>query len=234
MSDVIEVLCPDCQSSIPLEDVNVANDIALCRKCSRRFSFAEAVQQQEIEKPVDLTHPPRGVWCKRTRDGFELGSSTRSPAAFFLVPFMVVWSGGSLGGIYGTQISRGDFSLGQSLFGLPFLLGTLVFGSLALMTVCGKFCIRADGRKGELFAGVGPIGYRKKFRWDEVKDIRIQTKRTAKGGEYQQILIDADKPVTIFNLTDTRRNFFLGALRQLYREFFPATRAVPPKISEAA
>ena len=233
MSDSLEVVCPRCRSDVPLEDVNVANDIALCRKCAYDFSFAEAINQAESE-PVDLTKPPKGVWYKRTSNGFELGSSTRSAAAFFLVPFMMVWSGGSLGGIYGSQIAKGDFNLGMSLFGLPFLFGTILFGSIAVMTVCGKFVVRAEGCDGELFVGAAGIGYRKKFRWDEVKDIRIETKRGAKGREYQQILIDAGSPVTIGNVPDSRLNFFFGALCQLRRDFFPPQRAVPPKVSEAA
>jgi len=44
-----------------------------------------------------------------------------------VIPHVVVTSK-SLGGIYGSQIMKGKFVLGQSLFGIPFLLGTLVFG----------------------------------------------------------------------------------------------------------
>src|SRR5687767_8011351 len=113
--------CPKCETEIPLEDINVAQDIALCRKCAESFSFAELAQDEAIPE-VDLNHPPKGMWFNRTPDGFELGSSTRSGVAFFLVPFMCLWSGGSLGGIYGSQIVKGDFNLAMSLFGLPFLL----------------------------------------------------------------------------------------------------------------
>ena len=38
---------------------------------------------------------------------------------------MLIWSGGSLGGIYGTQIANQEFSLLQSLFGIPFIIGTI-------------------------------------------------------------------------------------------------------------
>jgi len=234
VSDAIEVVCPDCGASIPLEDVNVANDIALCRTCASSFSFAAVVQPDNYDGDVDLTQPPKGVWYERTPDGFELGSSTRSAAAFFLVPFMLVWAGGSLGGIYGSQIARGDFSLGQSLFGLPFLFGTVLFGSFTIMTVCGKVVVSAEGRDGQFFIGTGSIGFRKKFRWDEVKDIRVELKRGARGQEYQQILIDADTPIAVPNVAGSRLAFLVAALRQLRREFFPAARPVPPKISEAA
>lgn len=234
MKGSLEVVCPKCQSDIPLEDVNVANDIALCRKCNQTFTFAQAVREEENPAPVDLDRPPKGVWYRRTPNGFELGCSTRSAAAFFLVPFMLVWSGGSLGGIYGSQIAKGDFNLGMSLFGLPFLFGTILFGSFAIMTVCGKFCIRADGPNGEVFAGAGSIGYRKRFKWDAVKDIRIETKHTSKGGEYKQIVIDADTPVTIPNLTEGRVSFMLGALRQLRADFFPLAQGRPPRVGKAA
>lgn len=232
MSDSLEVVCPRCHGDIPLEDINVANDIALCRKCAYNFSFAEAVQQN-VEY-VDLNKPPKGIWYKRTPDGFELGCSTRSAIAFFLVPFMAVWSGFSIGGIYGTQIAKGHFSLGQSLFGIPFLIGTIIFGSIAVMSVCGKFCVRAEGKDGEVFIGAGPVGYRKKFRWDQVRDIRTQIKRGSEGNQYEQILIDADSPIGIPNIPNSRFSFMLNALRQLRREFFPAPNAIPPKISEVA
>jgi hypothetical protein len=233
MNESLEVVCPECSGEIPLEDVNVATDIALCRNCSKSFSFAEAMQAQN-DAPVDLTRPPKGVWYKRTPNGFELGSSTKSAVAFFLVPFMIVWAGGSIGGIYGSQIAKGDFSLTQSLFGVPFLFGTILFGSIAVMTVCGKLVVRAEGPEGELFIGAGPVGYRKKFSWTDVKDIRLEHKQSAKGRDYQQIIIDAESPLSIPNLNDARASFFVGALRQLRRDFFPPPKAVPPKISEVA
>ena len=211
----------------------MANDIALCRKCAYNFSFADALSDSDLE-PVDLSKPPKGVWYKRLPNGFELGSSTRSAAAFFLVPFMLVWSGFSLGGIYGTQITKGHFNLGMSLFGVPFLLGTILFGSIAIMTVCGKFCVRAEGNDGEVFVGVGALGYRKKFRWDQVRDIRLETKRNSDGGSYRQLLIDADDPVKIPNLKSSRMTFLVAALRQLRRDFFAPARTIPPKVREVA
>ena len=96
------------------------------------------------------------------------GGDDESPAAFFLVPFMCVWSGGSLGGIYGSRIARGQFNLEASLFGIPFVLGTLLFGSIAVMSLCGKAVVRVRGDEGVVFVGVGAIGWRRRFRWGEV------------------------------------------------------------------
>jgi hypothetical protein len=233
MSDLLQVVCPKCDGDIPLDDVNVANDIALCRKCEHNFSFSQAIAEAGVED-VDLNSPPKGVWFTRTANGFELGSSTRSAIALFLIPFMFLWSGGSLGGLYGSQISKGDFSLFQSLFGLPFLFGTVVLGVFTIMTICGKFCVRAEGNCGEVFLGTGRIGYRKKFRWDQVKDIRIETKRSAKGRSYKQLVIDADSRIVIPSISESRLGFLFAALRQLHRDLFQTAGRVPPKVSEVA
>jgi len=235
MSESLEVVCPKCHSGIPLGDVNVANDLALCRQCGHSFSFADALEEQKADT-VDLTNPPKGMWFTRTMTGFELGASTRSPAAFFLVPFMLVWSGFSLGGIYGTQIAKGHFNLGMSLFGLPFLFGTILFGSIAIMTVCGKFCVRAMSNQGEVFVGVGPIGYRKRFQWDQVKSISVKTRRGSNDSLYRQIVIDADTSIGIPSVSGSRVDYFLAALRKLRRDFFPAapSSALPPRIADVA
>ena len=216
--------CPKCQAEIPLADVNVAKDMALCRKCDESLSFAELVQEDEANPELDLNHPPKGMWFNRTPSGFELGSSTRSGAAFFLVPFVCFWSGGSMGGIYGSQIIKGDFNLTMSLFGLPFLLGSVVLGAITIMCVCGKVCVRRDGMDGEVFAGVGSIGFRKRFKWDEVKSIRQVTKIGSKGRHYKQLCLQTDRPISIAShLRKDRMDFFFGALRQLHQETLPVS-----------
>jgi hypothetical protein len=61
--------------------------------------------------PVDLDDPPRGAWYQVEFNGFVVGATTRHPIPLFLVPFMCVWSGGSLGGIYGSEFVHGTFDL---------------------------------------------------------------------------------------------------------------------------
>jgi hypothetical protein len=105
-----------------------------------------------------------------------IGATTRSPIAFFLVPFMLVWSGGSLGGIYGTQILVGEFDMFKSLFGIPFSLGYLIFWSLAIMTIWAKVEVILDNKGGEIFTGIGSLGITNQFLWNEVS--RTNEKQT--------------------------------------------------------
>jgi len=133
--------CPSCSRSLPLDDVNVALDVILCRTCARTFSFADLLAGSiGPGREVDPANPPRGAWFVPTFDGFEVGASTRTPFALFLVPFMCVF-GNSVAGIYGRQIASGRFELGLSLFGIPIVFATLILGSIAVMSTCGKVVV---------------------------------------------------------------------------------------------
>jgi hypothetical protein len=212
-----KISCPKCRSEIPLDDVNVATDIALCRNCGQTWSYADLIGDNMAD--VDLMNPPKGSWYREQPPRrFEIGSSTRSPSAFFLVPFMCVWSGFSLGGIYGSQFTKGHFELGQSLFGIPFILGTLLFGSIAVMSVCGKITVAVDDDEGILFMGVGPIGWRRRFNWRKVTAIKC-TESYNRRSVSQQITFEGEKRLNFgSNLKDERLDFMLGALRKKWRE----------------
>jgi hypothetical protein len=211
-----KAICPKCHTEIPLEDVNVSTDLALCRQCGQTWSYADLVQDSQIPD-FNTMVPPSGAWFREIPpDGFETGVSTRSAIAFFLVPFMCVWSGFSLGGIYGTQFTKKHFSLGQSLFGIPFILGTLLFGSIAVMSVCGKTVVRVRGDDGVVFTGVGPVGW---LNWRKVSAIRRTEKYGNRGSVSQQITLEGEKRLNFAaGVRDERLDFMLAVLRKKWRE----------------
>lgn len=211
----MNIACPACRSEIPLEDVNVASDLALCRRCEKPHSYAELLEQRELG-PIDLNHPPKGMWLLRKPNGFELGLSTRSVAAVFLVPFTLVWGGGSMGGIYGSQIAKGQFELLPSLFGIPFFLGTLVLLFFTLMTLSGKQVLRVDHSGAEIFTGIGRFGWRRRFQWHEIKRVLITTHRTSKGNTSRQLTLEGDRHYQLgFGQRDERLHYALAFLRPL-------------------
>jgi hypothetical protein len=145
-----------------------------------------------------------------------VGATTRSPAAFFIVPFMCVWSGFSLGGIYVTQIISGKFDLVSSLFGIPFLIGTIIFGTLALMTVCGKVEVTI-GRNSSVFIGIGSLGWSRRFDWLTIKSIREEvTKTQYPGSSGAAIVLEGARRLKFGGgLNEERRYFILSALKYL-------------------
>ena len=145
--------CPNCQMEVANDNINIQSDMGKCQTCNHLFRVSEhwgmsiTIHFMVFDRPAfvfDLNQPPKGAWYKNNMQEIRLGATLRSPIAFFLVPFMLIWSGGSLGGIYGTQIAKQQFSLLQSLFGIPFLLGTLFFGFMTLMMTFGKVELSID------------------------------------------------------------------------------------------
>ncbi len=181
----MELHCPDCGLPIPTSEVAPSAGLAVCRSCDKTFGLEACQTAAPIGSrfhPLP-TDPPKGVTVEELMDGFRLTLTTRNGAAFFLIPFMIVWSGFSLGGIYGTQIYKGEFDLGQSLFGIPFVLGTLLFGSIALMSAFGKVVLEV--RNGVLLHRVGFLGlyWTRRRDWNAFDRAELEeSTRRGKGG----------------------------------------------------
>lgn len=172
--------CPLCQSAIPADDVNVATDLALCRSCGNITSFSLVSGSSEISLDA-AADPPRWVKLERDFAGETVITYKKlSPVLLFLIPFTALWSGFSMWGIYGTQLTKGEFDPGQSLFGLPFLFGTVVLLSIIAFLVGGKWRIRLQQGQGTVFVGVGPLGWTRTFAYNRdtlvslcMTDVRI-------------------------------------------------------------
>lgn len=161
-----EFRCPLCQSVIAADDVNVATDLALCRSCGRTSSFSAVSGSSEISLD-SVNSPPR--WIKAEKDfrgGMTIVYRRISPVLLFFIPFTAFWSGLSMWGIYGTQFRKGEFDLGQSLFGLPFLLGTIVLLIVITFLLFGRWKISLWNGTGSVFVGVGSLGWTRRFTYN--------------------------------------------------------------------
>ncbi|MDR1316192.1 MAG: hypothetical protein LBK13_04885 [Spirochaetales bacterium] len=166
-----------------------------------------------------LRDPPKGTWIHE--DGFNLivGVSTAGPVAFLLLPFTLVWSGGSLLGIYGTQIYSGEFDPILSLFGLPFLAGSVFLWARTLMSFAGKAEV-VIGRESYVFRGIGRFGKRTDFDWAMVS--RIYEGGSSHTGEDGQagsgaLFIEGKTRVKIA-VADASRAYFLLTALKYFRE----------------
>lgn len=165
---------------------------------------------------------PKGVTFEETLDGFRITCATRSKAAFFLVPFTLVWSGFSLGGIYGSQLVKGHFALVPSLFGLPFLIGSIFLVGATLMALWGHIVIEKKGEWLECLTGVGPIGFRKRARWSAIGVVREEQAAWRNNGQPQwRLLLEGDERVSIATGLSVEHRFYV--VRKL-NELLPRRR----------
>jgi len=215
--------CPKCQSRIPNENINIVTDVAQCEECRFLFKISENLSSskssgytEEVDSNFNINKPPNGAWIREESDALVIGATTRSAMAFFLVPFMIIWSGGSLGGIYGGQIATGEFNLLFSLFGIPFILGSILFWGLAFMFIIGKVEVTVDHTEGRVFTGIGKIGLTKRFELHEVTSAREETVVGNKGNRSQKILLEGQKRISFGTfLNDSRRYYILKSIQKI-------------------
>lgn len=154
--------CNFCSASIATNDINVAADVALCRSCGKSMPFS-SLAGIPGEAEVDFSKPPKGVTLTDSPFyGKIISYHRKSPIVFFLIPFTLIWSGISMGGIYGSQIASGEFDPKMTLFGLPFLIGTVVLVSIILFSLFGRTKVWFDRGICHVFAGVGRLGWTRK------------------------------------------------------------------------
>ena len=168
--------CPKCGRQVPLKDINIAKDIMLCSSCGEISSVSAMVERDRAADEEDagrrLLSAPPPKHLKVESDPTDMSGRLRlvyrkfSKQAIFLVPFTCVWAGFSMSAIYGSQIVKHAFDLKLSLFGLPFLLGSIALVSTCLFMIFGKHMLTLARGSGSYFVGVGPIGRTRRFTFD--------------------------------------------------------------------
>lgn len=152
-------LCPGCGQKLPLEDVNVAQDMALCRACGYTGAFLSAAAIPRMTDE-EMARPPKRVTLERGfDDALTITCRPKKTALLFLVPFTAFWSGISMTGIYIVPLATGRFEWKLGLFGLPFLIGTLVLLGLILNVLLGKTTVTLT--KGKVAVGTHLPGWRR-------------------------------------------------------------------------
>ena len=216
----MNMLCPQCGSLLPPEAVNIATDLAQCPECGQVSRAAACVVEDAISKDV-LRQPPPGTWLRQEADAIVVGATMRSKAAWFLIPFTAVWSGFSMFGIYGTQIIDRKFDLGQSLFGIPFLIGTVLLVGTIIYMLFGRQEWRLDEDGGAVFNGVGRFGKRRRFAWKDLTRIHIHTIRGDKGNTSFNLILEGISPELKVSLPERkdRQQFILNAIRYYHQQW---------------
>jgi hypothetical protein len=215
-------LCPFCRTAIRMDDVNVATDLALCRACGKTSSFAMVAGGVQFSPDI-LRTPPRGIQVGTDFRGNPTISYRRlSPVLLFLIPFTLFWSGFSMWGIYGSQIRKGHFEWGPSLFGLPFLFGTVILVTVISFLLFGRWVVTLENGTGTVFAGIGKLGWRRTFTFNRTSTVCLRTTTVQKNGVPQQAICvrTGEKDFTFgTGLRREAQEYFAAAILQAAPDF---------------
>lgn len=230
--------CPQCRTPLAPEDLNAPADVAVCRSCGEltRLSVLLAAAGElsqpgrgaltqaaasGLERPVDLGQPPKGVTLVQEAEGFRISVSLRSAAVLFTLPFQLVWSGGSLGGIYGSQIARGQFDPLMSLFGLPFLIGSLILGAVNVMGLFGRWTLEVHRGEGKVWVGALGLGRTRTFTWRGLSEVVLRPATLQnKNGSGMELELRSAKDFRLgATLSNDRLEWIGRALNQLRKRY---------------
>ena len=238
--------CPKCRRVIPAEDVNVANDVAFCRVCNLAHKLSELVQGVSLEANLDLTRPPAGAWYQSGGLGAVIGATHRSlGTALGLLAVSLFWNG--IVSVFvaltlsatlhhlkipvpewfpAPKMNKQEMGVGMTLFLWLFLTPFILIG-LAMLTgffssLFGRTEVRTRHAEGEVYIGIGPLGYRRRFNTQAVADVRIDDRRwrDSEGDRRRktEIVMETQEGRLIrfgSMLREDRMKFMAGALRQV-------------------
>lgn len=210
--------CRHCNTGISLTDVNVASDLALCRGCGKTMAFSEIAPIPGAAN-FDFQNPPKGVRIEESPiHGKSLIYRKLSPVVFFLIPFTACWSGFSMVGIYGTQITEGKFDPARSLFGLPFLIGTIVLVTAILFMLFGRWQISFPGGVLEVALKLGPLGWTRRHVYDGTTrvSVRVSPNTRVNNQPQQLIVVETGGKTLKFGtiLSEETKNFIAEFIRR--------------------
>jgi len=187
----MEVNCSSCKRKIDSENINVSKDTAYCQSCEILTPLSSLLESTPSSN-FDTTQSVKGVQVSDNGYKWSVEASNRSLMALFLVPFTLVWAGGSLSGIYGTQLANGEFDPSQSLFGLPFLIGSIVLISITLMSLFGRTYVSNENGKALVFIGIGSIGWYRRFDWKNIDRVTESESR-----QHKHISLEGNKRLNL-------------------------------------
>lgn len=237
--------CPKCRAVIPADDINVSANVAYCRLCHLAHSLsALAGRGGGINPELDLDRPPVGAWKRSSPLGTIIGASHRSiGSAIGIFLFAAFWNGivsvfialalsstiSPLGitlpdWLPTPRMNNSTMTVGMTIFLWLFLTPFIAIGlaMIAAFISClfGKTEIRLRDWEGEIFSGVGSLGFRRKFKTDAVRDVRIDDDHwhDSKGRQRNktQVVVELieEKPIKFASsLPEDRRQFLAANLR---------------------
>ncbi len=235
--------CPQCRRSIPLDDVNVGKDVALCRGCGVAHSFADLMARGHWDEDVDLRHPPPGAWYGNQGFATVMGATHRSwGTALAALAFGLFWNGilsifvllatsSTLGLMHvvtpewfpAPRMNGGTMGVGFTVFLWIFLTPFLAIGATMVWTFAnslfGRTEVRIGDGSGVVFTGIGPVGWRRRFDPRSIREVRIETLASSNRqapAKTRIVLVRSDaNPISFGSaLPEDRRRFLTAALRR--------------------
>lgn len=210
------IRCPRCSLKLDAHGSSMGWGMLVC-PCENIFLLSDVLKDR-CPSPPDLENPSEGVSVDRSGDDVVLRASARSPIRFLVLPVTFLWPAVWVPFIFDPLV-RGRWI--EPLILIPFLLFFFLvlffLAFLSLIRAGGRVEVRLAGTEGTAFRGVGRLGFRGRFRVDEVR--RVTVTRPGFWNGWRRIALEGSRRV-VFGapLSGVRFSFLFQALLDLMGE----------------
>lgn len=241
--------CPECGAALPVEAINIAEGVALCRGCGRLSSLSDVMYR--LRSVVEcLRNPPRGCSVTDSAQDVVLVASLQSVGRFwgtlcfalFFNAMTAIFVLTAIGGLYENLVGPlPEWCPAPDMDGRPMTLRSslvlcivsilfIVFGGLlvglALVFGIGKIDVVLGASNAVVRTGVGYLTWGRHFDPRETREVSIVRTTGDDVRPGQQVVIKADRTVKLGSLlNDDRREWLHAMLRELLVNPDPARRS---------
>lgn len=236
--------CPKCDHVIPVEDINVARDVAFCRACNLSHALSDLTHEDEEDARVDLNQPPPGTWHRATAIGTVAGASHFSlKGAAGLLLATLFWNGilsifvilaiaATLKNLNipapesfpAPKMNGKEMSVGMTVFLWLFLTPFLAIGSMLavslLSTLFGRTEVEVSGGIASIRVGIGPVAWTRRVDLSQMGTLRLHENLNRNGSHTESILVETrnGKEIKFGSLLPhERRRYLLAALKLMFK-----------------
>ena len=204
-------VCPKCGFESSLRKQRATESVPLPCVCGH---FLEPEKRMPPVSPVIS----KETWFQETGpQSFAVGVSRRSWLFFAFGLLLGAMICLQFGDAY-KQFAHHVFRFSAFLYFLQHITGLFVAAGIAAMSMWGKTTVTVNGNDAVAFTGISSVGWRCRFDWRHVQDIR-STKKPGRYIDAPQITIVAQRRINVAaGVRKKRREFMLAVLRQKWRE----------------
>lgn len=154
--------------------MKVKKDLANCMQCGVSFSVSDSMTINMDAAVFDTAQPPPRCCFTRRENGWTVAAAAGGWSFLFAILFMYSFAKMFTVGVYALTRNFAEepdllaSNVGTLLFVLFFLS---ICVSMIIMLLAGKYVVSVEGTEGQVFIGVGPIGWRQKFDWRSIRSI---------------------------------------------------------------
>jgi len=166
----MRILCPNCNSLIENENINVSENICVCKSCGQLLKLSEMLDQEKLEETENLLrNPPKDINIKKESGQEIITISAKSRSAVILLVFALITSA-FIGFIASLVLAQGIFII--ILFLAPFIIAIIALWVQAFFLMFGKIELVINQKEpAYLFKGIGKIGKKYFIDLPSVKSI---------------------------------------------------------------